>query len=235
MGDNPEIREDRSFAFRSLDEKVARSREVISAALERFNRREIAVAWTGGKDSTTVIHIIRTLFKGDIPFRVLNIDTSVKFSEIYEFRDRVAREWGLDLVVLRHENARSVLETAKDPAECCSILKTGVLKEGISRHGIRALFTGIRWDEHPARADELYFSERDGHVRVNPILHFLEKDIWAYIRGNNVPYCSLYDKGYRSLGCAPCTAAGSETGPERGGRAPDKEQIMNNLRELGYF
>lgn len=53
----------------------------------------MAIAWTGGKDSTTLLHLVSSAYNGDIPFRVINIDTSVKFKEIYDFRDRLSKEW----------------------------------------------------------------------------------------------------------------------------------------------
>ncbi len=230
-----EIREDKSFAFQSLDRKIQRSMDVIAEAAVRFDKGAIALAWTGGKDSTTLLSIVRKMYNGIVPFKVFNIDTSVKFDEIYDFRDRLAREWQLDVVILRHADPGSVIRSSRDPGECCYLLKTKVLEDGIKKHGIRALLTGIRWDEQPARADERYFSEREDHVRVNPILHFLERDIWEYIRLNNIPYCELYNKGYRSLGCAPCTSLSNSGGPERSGRAQDKEEIMERLRESGYF
>ncbi len=200
-----------------------------------FGKDGVGIAWTGGKDSTTLLHLVKSVYEGNLPFRIINIDTSVKFKEIYDFRDRMAMEWDLKLVILKDEDARKVIESSRNPGECCYLLKTKVLNDGIKRYGIKALMTGIRWDEQIARANEKYFSGREDHIRVNPMLHFMEKDIWEYIRKKNVPYCELYDKGYRSLGCAPCTEPDSSGGPERGGRALDKEEIMENLRNLGYF
>jgi len=229
-----EIFEDRKIAFQSLDVKVQKSIDIIVEAGKRFGVDNIATTFTGGKDSTVLLHLIKRAFNGVIPFRVFNIDTSVKFKEIYAFRGRLKNEWALDLIILKNENAAEVLKQAKDSAECCYLLKTRVLSDGIKKHGVKALMTAIRWDEQEARANERYFSEREDHIRVNPILHFMEKDIWVYIRKNNIPYCELYDRGYRSLGCEPCTDI-STGGSERSGRAKDKEAIMKRLRELGYF
>lgn len=230
-----EIKEDKSIAFQGLDKKIQRSMDVILEAANRFERDAIALAWTGGKDSTTLLSLVRDLYKGKVPFKVFHIDTSVDFPEIYEFRDKLTKEWQLDLAILRHEDAKSVIESSKGPDECCYLLKTKSLDEGISKYGIKALLTAIRWDEQAARADELYFSQRENHMRINPILHFMEKDIWEYVRTKNIPYCKLYDEGYRSLGCVPCTVKSEIGGPERAGRAQDKEKIMEKLRELGYF
>ena len=90
------------------------------------------------------------------------------------------------------------------------------------------------WEEFEARkTPEARFAA--ALDRVQPILHFREVDIWQYIKRHGVPYCELYNRNYRSLGCAPCTSPSTGSGPERSGRARDKEEIMARLREMGYF
>lgn len=216
--------------------KEERSIEVIREAYRRFGPA-CGVAFTGGKDSTVLLHLVRRAFDGRVPFKVIHIDTTVKFPEIYAFRDRLRREWHLDLEVFRNEEALKWIQIAQNREECCHQLKTEPLKDAIRTLGLKALLTGVRRDEQAARAGEGYFSERQdpSHTRVHPLLHFTEQDIWAYIRKYNMPYCSLYDQGYRSLGCKPCTKPAVTSGAERAGRAQDKEQVMSRLRELGYF
>ncbi len=219
-----------------LSEKEQRSMEVIREAFERFGEA-CGVAYTGGKDSTVLLHLIRRVFQGKVPFKIINVDTGVEFEEVCRFRDRMREDWGLDLHVFKNKEALRWLKIAQNPEECCYHLKTVPMKKAIEELGFKALFTGVRWDENPARANERYFSERTDppHVRVHPLLHFTEQDIWSYIRKYKVPYCSLYDQGYRGLDCKPCTRPATEGGHERAGRAQDKERIMQRLRELGYF
>jgi phosphoadenosine phosphosulfate reductase len=228
-----EISEDKRIAFQPLEKKVQRSIEVILEAEKRFGKENMAVAWTGGKDSTTVISIVRTIYNGEVPFKVINVDTHEMAKEVYEFRERLLKEWNLSSIIFKDVDEKKAAES-KDPVDCY-FLKTKALGEGIKEYGIKALLTGIRWDERPSRSGEKYFSEGEGFVGVSPLLHFMEKDIWNYIKGNNIPYCALYDKGYRSLGCAPGTAANAATGQERGDNAADREKIIENLKELGYF
>ncbi len=220
----------------TFEAKVAKSQSILKEALDRFGDK-MALAWTGGKDSTTALHLLKEVGGGRVPIPVLNIDTSAKFKEIYEFRDRLALEWDLDLRIVRNEEALKTIEIAKDKAECCFRLKTEMIAASIKKYGWQALITGMRWDEQPDRERETYFSPRETppHTRVHPILHFTEMDIWRYIKANNVPFCSLYKKGYRSLGCEPCTQRGRAGGPERAGRDQQKEEIMRRLRDMGYF
>lgn len=230
------LQADKTSLFRNLAEKEERSIAVIWRAFELFGE-DTGIAFTGGKDSTVLLHLVRRAFDNRVPFKVVHIDTTVKFPEIYEFRDRLQREWNLDLRIIRNENALKWIQIAQDREECCHHLKTEALKEAIRSLGLEALLTGVRWDEQAARAQEEYFSERQDppHTRVHPLLHFTEQDVWEYIRKYDIPYCSLYDKGYRSLGCQPCTKPAVTGGAERAGRAQDKEQVMQRLRQLGYF
>lgn len=220
----------------TLQEKVNKSKAILKEALERFPEK-IALAWTGGKDSTTTLHLLRDLCGGKVPIPVLNIDTSVKFKEIYEFRDQLAREWHLNLLIERNDEALKVIRVAANKEECCLRLKAEVISSSLIKYGWQALITGTRWDEQPDRVNDLHFSPRQNpeHMRVQPILHFTELDIWQYIQDNNVPSCSLYRRGYRSLGCEPCTKLGVSGGPERDGRDQQKEEIMGRLRSMGYF
>ncbi len=231
----PEVIEEKAFVFSPLCEKEKKSVEIIKKAFDIYGADSIAVAWTGGKDSTTVLHLIKQAF-GSIPFKVINIDTNVDFPEIYEIIDYLKERWNIDLHIFKNEKASQLINISKDHAECCYQLKTLPLNEAITSLKIKVLITALRWDEQDARGEEVYFSDRETpeHVRVQPILHFREVDIWQYIKKYDIPYCELYNKGYRSLGCVPCTTI-STGRHERSGRAQNKEQIMAKLRELGYF
>ncbi len=153
--------------------------------------------------------------------------------------EKLKSAWGFELIQFSNKEAlRQNYPIAKDKADCCNTLKTIPLKQAIKDLHLKAMFTGIRKDENEARANESYFSKRKDphHFRIHPLLHFTEKDIWDYIKFNNIPYCKLYEQGYRSIDCAPCTHITSEKdAAERSGRSQDKEAAMDKLRQLGYF
>lgn len=222
----------------TLKEKVVKSKEIIKEAAKRYPHEKLALAWTGGKDSTVLLHLVRDTF-GKVPFPVVFNDSTMEFPEIYEFIDKLTQEWNLNLVRVSHsKDALAKFHRTKDYEEkrkLSRLMKIAAIKLAIKQYGFKAFMVGIRWDEHDSRAGENYFSPRETHDRVHPILHFTEKDIWDYIKQNKVPYVPLYDKGYRSLGEAPFTRPAKDGEGERSGRERDKELLMRQLRDLGYW
>jgi sulfate adenylyltransferase subunit 2 len=207
---------------------------VIREAQARYRR--LGMLWSMGKDSTALLWMCRKAFLGRVPIPVVHIDTSYKFKEIYEFRDRIATEWGLDLRIARNEAALAagMGPTVKDKLSCCHALKTEALKQAIAKMGLDALLLGIRRDEHGVRAKERYFSPRRAdftwnvgsqppelwdlysstdeaaHDRIHPLLHMTEVDVWHYTLREGIPVNPLYlakdGKRYRSIGCHTCCA-----------------------------
>jgi len=218
----------------TLDDKIALSRDRLREIFARFGSGAV-VGWTGGKDSTVVLALWRELLRaeGAGPLRALNLDTGCKFPEVLAFRDRLAREWDLDLVIARPDIDLMRYPLAADPVRCCGDLKIAPLAEAITRHGIPALLTGVRADENPDRAHRPWLEDHGDHLRVLPILEWTELDVWTFHVRESIPWCPLYDHGYRSLGCMPCTSRSGRG--ERSGRDASKEERMEQLRSLGYF
>ena len=227
---------DKRLMEMTLAEKEEYSKKIITDAQARYDPHMV-ITFTGGKDSLTMLHLAREAFGGTLPFPVLTIDTSANFREITDFIDRIWKEWGFELITVKNEKALQEIRVAENKAECCRRLKAEALNDAITKYRWKGVFTAIRWDEQESRKDEEFFSIRQepSHTRVNPILHFREIDIWAYIKKYALPYCELYKKGYRSLDCEPCTKPHGSGGAERGGRSQDKEEAMKSLRDLGYF
>jgi len=135
------------------------------------------VLWSTGKDSTVMLSLIRESFFGEVPWDIVHIDTGWKFPEIYEFRDKISKEWNLPLVV-----AKSPLSGKINPnlnsishRECCQKLKTDVLRSIIEQEGYDAVVVSIRRDEHYMRNFERVSSPRDKKFRWN-LLRRKKKD-----------------------------------------------------------
>jgi sulfate adenylyltransferase subunit 2 len=263
-----------------LDDLENQTIYVIREAYSEFKKP--AVLWSTGKDSTAMLCLCRKAFFGRIPFPVIHIDTNHKFSQMYKFRDEIAREWNLDLIIASNKQAITEGFGPKDgKLECCTRLKTDALKMCLNEHGFDAIILAIRRDEHGIRAKERYFSPRcenfawdyhnqplemwdqyqglvgEGtHMRIHPILHWRELDVWEYVRREEIPINPMYfskdGRRYRSLGCEPCTSTIESDAAtidemieelkttkiaERSGRAQDKEKTftMQKLRALGYM
>ena len=115
---------------------------IIREAYNQFQK--VAALWSIGKDSTTLLWLIRKSFFGEVPFPVVHIDTGYKFKEIYKFRDKYTKVWDLDLIVHRNEIAISEgMEPKTGKLQCCTQLKTNALKDAIDKYGFRALYLGI--------------------------------------------------------------------------------------------
>jgi len=223
----------------TLDEKIAATESFLLDVLQTVDPGLCRVAWTGGKDSTVVLYIWKAVLDhhGIGPVRGINLDTGCKFPEILAFRDRITAEWGVDLHVARPDVPLDGYPLAEDKVACCRDLKILPLNAAIASLGVTHLLTGIRRDEHPDRASRERVERRDdpAYSMINPILEWTETDIWAFHDRFDVPHCELYDRGYRSLGCKPCTTKQYSAGGERSGRSAEKEQAMKTLTSLGYF
>ncbi len=257
--------------------------ETIYILREAFNKIDkLAMLWSFGKDSQAVLWMARRAFFGHVPFPVVHIDTSYEPPEMLLFRDRIAAQWRLDLVVGRNEAALAEgMNHTKGRITCCTALKTEALKQTIAAHGFTGIIAGIRRDEEGTRAKERVFSPRSAegrydsrnqppefwdqymtdfpkgtHVRVHPLLHWTEIDVWRYIQREEIPIPQMYfarnGKRFRSLGCRPIThpiesnasnideiiteLESTKVG-ERAGRAQDhyERNAMQKLRAKGFL
>lgn len=215
-----------------LDRLESESIYIIREAYRKYNK--LAMLWSVGKDSTTLINLVRKAFLGRVPIPVIYIDTGYHFKEMYDFRDKCVKEWGLNLIIARNEEADEQGIGPEDKLKCCTARKTEALKKTIAEYGFDALLLGIRRDEHGIRAKERFVSPRDRdfrwdyknqppelwdqykgqreagqHLRVHPLLSWTELDVWRYIKREGLPVNPLYfaknGRRYRSLGCKPCT------------------------------
>ncbi|WP_423923109.1 sulfate adenylyltransferase subunit CysD [Candidatus Poriferisodalis sp.] len=196
-------------------------REVV-AQLERP-----VMLYSIGKDSSVLLHLARkAFFPGRIPFPLLHLDTTWKFSEMISFRDRMADEIGFELIV--HTNTDGVAQGINPfdhgSKNYTDIMKTQALRQALDAGGFDAAFGGARRDEEKSRAKERVFSFRDAHhrwdpknqrpelwqlyngrvkagesIRVFPLSNWTELDVWQYIQAENIPIVPLYFSAERPV------------------------------------
>ena len=158
---------------------------------------------------------------------VLFLDTGYHFPQTYIYRDEIAARWNLNLVnllpkqtVAEQESQFGILYESS-PDRCCGMRKVEPLFEALGSFGI--WFTGLRREQSKSRtaletvAD---FKLPTGKIlrKVSPLADWSTREVWAYLKENGIPLLPLYDQGYTSIGCAPCTSKPLDPGDERSGR-----------------
>lgn len=209
------IQEDVKDLVDSLNfaEKVDRSLELIHQAYEEYGDR-LVVANSLGKDSCVVWHLAKRV-SPDI--RGFIVTTRFKPKETVQLMNEMVAMYP-ELKVYRNDDPIPDRLYETDPDLCCDQLKVEPIRRAIEEMNVDCWITGLRCTEGRTRTDFQEIEERDiGLIKVNPILIWYEREVWQYLALNQVPVNPLYSKGYRSLGCAPCTQI--STGPdERAGR-----------------
>src|ERR1700730_11249316 len=201
-----------------LQSLEAESIHILREATAEFSRP--VMLYSIGKDSSVMLRLAqKAFFPGKLPFPLLHIDTSYKFTEMISFRDSYAREIGAELIVHRNEEAigNGANPFSLGTQRCCGLLKTKSLLDGLARGGFNAAFGGARRDEEKSRAKERIYSFRDARgqwdpknqrpelwnlfnsridksesIRVFPLSNWTELDVWLYIHVEKIPIVPLY-------------------------------------------
>jgi phosphoadenosine phosphosulfate reductase len=155
----------------------------------------------------------------DIP--VLFLDTFHHFPQTLEYRDRMAERWGLNLVNLRAGEPRVGLWQQESTEACCARHKVGPLFSALERYDV--WLTALRRDQSPSRANLQHvepFKLPSGTIiqRVSPLAAWTAKDVWTYAKDHDIPLLALYELGYTSIGCEPCTSLPLDPANPRSGR-----------------
>lgn len=174
-------------------------------------------------EDVVLLHMLRQILR--VP--VLFLDTGYHFPETLAYRDRLTAEWDLDLVnivppqtVAEQESQFGILHRSQ-PDQCCALRKVGPLFEALNAY--RVWVTGLRRQQSKSRASlqtDESFKLPSGTVlrKLNPLAEWSTREVWEYASARAIPLLPLYESGYTSIGCAPCTSLPSDPGDPRSGR-----------------
>ncbi|MGX4768422.1 sulfate adenylyltransferase subunit CysD [Bradyrhizobium guangdongense] len=208
----------RHIATSHLRRLEAESIHILRETVAEF--RKPVMLYSIGKDSSVLLHLaIKAFHPGRPPFPLLHVDTTWKFREMISFRDRRARELGLDLIVHTNQDGLSqgITPFSHGSARYTDVMKTQALRQALDLHGFDAAIGGARRDEEKSRAKERVFSHRSAahrwdpknqrpelwslyntmlapgeSMRVFPLSNWTELDVWDYILLESIPIVPLY-------------------------------------------
>jgi len=225
-----------------VEDKIEHAKRLIEETIRNYQR--VAVACSFGKDSMVTVHLAREV---DPNIKVFSIMTQYKPRETFEYLRLMNKKMNLGVTVYMVADSipealqngslevillpteefyqkRSQIETqtgkeiyAVNPDECCRLLKVDPTRVAVSN--LNAWITGLRNTEGRTREDYQEIENKGGLIKINPILTFTEAEMWRYIATRGIEPHPWYGRGYRSLGCAPCSHPGGEL--ERDGRWKD--------------
>ena len=212
-----------------LDQKIQSARELIAGELAKNGAACITSSFQA--ECVVLVHMLKEQ-RPDIP--VLFLETGYHFPETLAYRDQMTRDWNLNLVnleakqsVKEQESLFGILKQT-EPSKCCGLRKVEPLFAGIANYD--TWFTALRREQSPTRANlqEVEpFKLPVGKTleKVSPLAGWTNKDVWQYMSRYNIPALSLYDQGYTSIGCQPCTALPFDPNNPRSGRWQGKEKL----------
>ena len=168
-------------------------------------------------EDVVVLHLLRQV-QPSIP--VLFLDTFHHFAETLAYRDQLAREWQLNVVTIKAEQPQVGLWQVST-TDCCARHKVGPLFSALE--GYDTWFTGLRREQSPSRAnlepiEEFRLSSGKLLAKISPLALWTTKDVWAYAKTHDIPLLPLYDAGFSSIGCEPCTTVPLDPLNQRSGR-----------------
>lgn len=210
--------EDRKFSLSHLETLESESIHIFREVMAEFERP--CMLYSVGKDSSVLVRLAQKAFApGRIPFPLVHVDTSYKFPEMYEFRDRFTKEIGAELIVSGNQEAIRAKTNPYDlgTQKCCGLLKTEGLLMALGEGNYDGAIGGARRDEEKSRAKERFYSFRDSFgqwdpknqrpelwnlynsginqgetIRVFPLSNWTELDVWLYIYREKIPISPLY-------------------------------------------
>lgn len=209
--------------------KLAAARALIEHELAA-SVNDICVTNSFQAEDMVVLHMVRQTLP-DVP--VIFLDTGYHFAELYAYRDQLAKEWSLNLINLLPEltvpeqEAQFGILNQTDPGRCCGMRKVKPLFSALE--GYQLWFTGLRREQAKSRAalqaiEDFALPTNRTIRKISPLADWTTKDVWSYAQQHDIPLVSLYDKGYSSIGCEPCTSLPLDPNDPRSGRWGGQKQ-----------
>ncbi len=199
--------------------------EILSFFLAEFSEK-IALSTSLGLEDQVLTHMVHSI---DRETKIFTLDTGRLFPETYDLIDRTSRKFKMHIKVYfpdREEVEQMVAQkginlfydSIENRKQCCGIRKLNPLARALGE--LDAWITGLRRDQSVTRNDMhvVEWDERNGLIKINPLIEWSENDIWNYIQQHNIPFNPLHKKGFASIGCQPCTRAILEGEDIRAGR-----------------
>ncbi len=221
MADQPEKRAEQ---YGELFRKAS-AEDILTYFLAHYKGRIVQGSGMGAEDQV----ITRIICDIDKTFRIFTLDTGRLFQETYDLIRKTNEHFGINIEVyfpdykkvekmVKEKGINLFYESLENRQLCCHIRKNEPLKRALK--GMDVWICGLRKDQTITRFNNKAVEWDNQHdlIRVNPLINWTEKQVWAYIREHQIPYNVLHDKGYPSIGCLPCTRAIKPGEDPRAGR-----------------
>jgi phosphoadenosine phosphosulfate reductase len=226
------------FDFEALNQEFefVSPQEMLCWAWHAFGDR-LAVVTSFQPTGIVTLHMLREIAPHAA---VLTLDTGLLFPETYQLIDQIEKEWQINLIRVRP--AQTVEQQAQaygdtlwkfNPDQCCHLRKTVPLGDSLA--GFDAWITGLRRDQHNGRKATplISWDKKYGKVKLSPLAAWTEEMVWTYIHAHELPYNSLHDLNYASIGCFPCTRAVEPGEDSRSGRWRGQAKTECGIHLLG--
>ncbi len=220
-----------------LNEKFSGSQpEKIIGYFLKENKAKIALALSLSAEDQALTHMV---CNADITTRIFTLDTGRLFPETYNLIVETNKKYGIAIEVyfpdyravqemVKKKGINLFYESVENRKECCHIRKVEPLKRAMK--GLEVWICGLRKDQSVTRfySKLVEWDDVNGLIKLNPLINWTEKQVWDYIRKNEIPYNALHEKGFNSIGCQPCTRAIKADEEPRAGRwwweQPDQKE-----------
>jgi len=204
-------------------EKATVARQLVAAELAAFPQ-DVVLTNSFQAEDMVLLHMARQL-RPEIP--VVFLDTGYHFAELLEYRDRMAAEWQMNLInvlpeqTVAEQGAQFGILNQSDPTKCCGLRKVKPLFAALDSY--RLWLTGLRREQAKSRAalkqiEDFALPTGRSIRKISPLSEWTTRDVWFYAQEHAIPLVSLYDKGYSSIGCEPCTTLPLDPNDPRSGR-----------------